>query len=310
MRLNISLSAASSILFHYTGLSSLVSIFKTNEFRLSTKLGAAGEDRGDSQLYYMSLTRSRLGSYHAKASSYGSVLIRLDGNKLSHKYKVKPIDYWGPTLNDPSRDEMEDRLVTNEPVIKNAISYFLSIDVLIDKDMFEHRLLKNEFKHQLRICLLASKKYNIPLHFYYSRKDWLLANTKNCASINIRNLFTAKPLKDNTFLDADRSNKAKYLKPKKSLINDLLESYRVINLEISPREKYFKLSLNGQSMVDGMKNDYRRNELYKDILCEVRDLRGTNSNSVKRLTTILAANKMTFESFYYELASKWKKCNF
>ena len=200
---------ATPILFHYTTLNNFIQILTSNEFKLSTTLAKSGEDGMDQRLYYLSLTRSRLGSYHTNKSSYGSVLITLDGSKLGQRFRVKPVDYWLGT-RDPNRSEMEDQLVSGKGEIKNAISYFLKIDILINKEQFIDRD-RDSFQRKIRMCLLVSKKYGIPLNFYYQKEDWLAGNTRRSVPIDIQDLFTAKPVTDDTFKYVDRSEQEKIL---------------------------------------------------------------------------------------------------
>lgn len=74
------------ILYHYTSAEGLKGILSSNSIKASE-----GEYMGQT-LYYVSFTRNR--NLHKKPDTFGVPVdyrITIDGNKLSNKYKIRPI---------------------------------------------------------------------------------------------------------------------------------------------------------------------------------------------------------------------------
>ena len=94
-------------LYHWTGLKSLYLILKSGFINPST------EDRDDFNRG-ISTTRS-------KEYSYGRfpVKIVLDGDLISHKYKIKPLNWWNNTK--ATHSEFEERIITNKAIPINYI---------------------------------------------------------------------------------------------------------------------------------------------------------------------------------------------
>ena len=123
------------IVYHFTSLENFLSIVKNNEFVLrASNLTKTSEYNKNGYYYYFSTTRGKNGNEGYGMSLEGTVRITLDGRKLSQRYKGQPFDYWGPSWKKNTQsheyDEMEDRILSNEPVIKNALDYIIRADVL------------------------------------------------------------------------------------------------------------------------------------------------------------------------------------
>lgn len=123
------------VVYHFTSLENCLSIVKDNEFVLrSSNLTKTSEYNKNGYYYYFSTTRGKSGNEGYGNTFEGTVRITLDGRKLSQRYKGQSFDYWGPSWEKNTQnhkyDEMEDRILSNEPVIKNAIDYILKIDIL------------------------------------------------------------------------------------------------------------------------------------------------------------------------------------
>ena len=95
--------------------------------------------------------------------------------------------------------------------------------------------------------------------------------------------------------------------PKRSLVNDLLEVYRVTNLRLSNREKWLKLSTNGQNMATALASEHQNKSMYRDIRDEIRENEGKRVLSISRLTSLLAGQKISLEVLYRNLSTKWKQ---
>lgn len=176
--------SASSIVYHFTFLPNAYAIIKDEQFKLSPSFIHDAESRVDKKLYYLSTTRSRHGHYH-RGNSNG-VLFTLDGDVLNQKYKSTPIDYWSSNKYNPNEDEMEDRILSDEPYIpiNNVVK---QIDILLDD---------NTKKHSRKITLfiyLYAKKNGIPVYVYTNNKD-LKMNKKS-------NALTLDEIKDTVYGD-------------------------------------------------------------------------------------------------------------
>lgn len=192
MQILISLSAKQvGTLYHYTGKAAILKILRSGKLALTTGRGMLVEHKHQSgKNYFASFTRSRFGGYHFHENGHTSVyedtsvMITVDGNKLSHHNKIVPIDYWekrGSTADDRSK-EYEERLVSNDAEIP-FLHTIQRIDFIqravhgeketygFDKGKFE---LKENDRHQRQIgsIILQLKKHKIPYAFYDSMSDW------------------------------------------------------------------------------------------------------------------------------------------
>lgn len=158
-----------SILYHYTN--SLNDILTSNTFELSNALLSNSESRflpeGNKKPYFMSFARNRSGEYR------GGELLVIDGDKLSHRYRLIPTNYYGSRMG--FSNEMEERLWSSEPFIKNAISYIKEIHLYVPEES-----LKDD-KNPLISSRIPYLK--IPVYIYTSRKDLFLMNKKKALEI-------------------------------------------------------------------------------------------------------------------------------
>lgn len=157
------LREAQSIYYHYTF--KLSDILESNVFELSNALLNSGENRFLRDFsfgpYYLSLARNPTSSYKAD-----SILV-LDGDLLSQKYKITPLNYWNSRTSD---SEMEDRLWSKNVVIPNALKYIKEIHLY----MSENHLLSRENPKIPNILKYLEK----PIYIYSNRKDLYLLNKK------------------------------------------------------------------------------------------------------------------------------------
>lgn len=158
-------------LFYTRSLSSLFSILKDNQFKLSP---IAEEFKRDMALnlgkkFYLSTARTRVSSYRLDNTHKG-VLIELDGTKLRQRYKGNSVDFFagfrGKSLPERDNYEHEDRVVTNDEYIPNAISYITRVDI------FEESYRPSE--KEISFIL---KKLNVPVYWYKNKQDWIVGNT-------------------------------------------------------------------------------------------------------------------------------------
>lgn len=86
---------ATDVVYHYTGINSALGILSSGEFKLAGTGGTEAEQQyaPPGYPYFLSLSRSKVGDYHRYVGS-GGVMFVLDGQWLSDRYPVKPVDYW------------------------------------------------------------------------------------------------------------------------------------------------------------------------------------------------------------------------
>jgi hypothetical protein len=162
----------SDIVYHYTNSNNALSILNNDEFKLApTFKNSAEADINSKKLFFLSVTRSRTGSFHATSNS--GVLFTLDGKKLGHNYKARPVDYWGPAFRQGDNHEMEDRILSNDSTIP-ALKYIKEISI-IEKDSNFDR--PEYFLSSFNIYSYA-KKHNIPVTMYRDSKSWISGNKK------------------------------------------------------------------------------------------------------------------------------------
>ena len=165
--------------YHYTNPNAILNILKTNRINLSSNLGGSADLYGGKPFF---LSFSRTGSFklgYGKKGGDAKARIVFDGNKLNTRYKSIPVDYWGVKHNSTDinyRDafEFEDRILSDKPVIDNALAYIKRIDMLImDKEdawnVNPQYLYKT--KLQYKNILLLAGQLNIPAFVYSNEKD-------------------------------------------------------------------------------------------------------------------------------------------
>lgn len=129
--------------------------------------------------YYLSFTRSKTSKtgYPANLEPHNMVRVIFDGRKLSQRYKIVPVDYFGgfkafatkawhkdPAVFDEYKDEYmkqynveaEDRLYSKTKTIKGIEKYIVGVDVNIDDSDPE----------KIEVLRGACKKRNIPFNEY------------------------------------------------------------------------------------------------------------------------------------------------
>lgn len=120
------------ILYHYTHLSNLADIVESDKFNLTFASGANEKLTKGKKMFYLSTTRTPVGEYaYPYYKNDIQILIVLDAGKLSRKYKIVPIDYWG--RQEIKRDEAEERIVSEKDEIP-ASPYIKEVRIYIPEN--------------------------------------------------------------------------------------------------------------------------------------------------------------------------------
>lgn len=206
MKLNISVSRGSKTLYHKTSTGALATILSENKFVLSPAPANESEQQfGQNEHYYLSMARLKTGSA-TLLDSHTSVMLVLDGERLGSRYKIRPVDYWGPEYRELGKNEMEDRLFTNKSEIPRAKSYIKEIHILINNDLMDDR-----YRKRLKPLFVSLIKSKIPFYVYTDRKAaGLLQKRKAVKPTEIDLVVKDKDiLRQPTYYRHDR----RYLKP-------------------------------------------------------------------------------------------------
>lgn len=169
---------ASSILYHYTSVSSAAKILRNHVFKLSNSAGNDSEasyaPRG--YPYFLSTSRTRVGDYQHFVSTSGVTFV-LNGTWFGSRYPVKPIDYWERSWehsNGTRTRESEDRVFSK----KSEIS--------LDGVTAIHVLLKEQSESSspsARFILIQAKLQGIPAYLYSDENAWRLQTTSKSISV-------------------------------------------------------------------------------------------------------------------------------
>jgi len=162
----------SNIVYHYTTMNSAIQILTGNKLIASD---SQGKDKilNKGFPYYISTTRIK----HSHIFK-SNVKIVINGEKLNHKYKSCPIDYYGgakprlyKNIHDEicimKADEAEDRILLKIPYIDNFSQYIIKIEILADDST------KRVFR-LIDVC----QENGIPLLVYKNENDFLIGNSK------------------------------------------------------------------------------------------------------------------------------------
>lgn len=181
MKTNISISATPT-LYHVTTSGRAIAILLSDRFELKPSDGTDAEEEAAKGSYYLSTTRSKLGSYTRRSIYNNSVIFVLNGTALGQKHKIKPVDYWQLTDLDPrirsERDEAEDRVLSRTPTIP-ARKYIAEIHAHIGEEGEQSRINAVRLK---RLCLLKKVK----AYFYNSTQDLLLMDTRKAVNPGLK----------------------------------------------------------------------------------------------------------------------------
>lgn len=207
--------AATSTLYHFTPIRDALKILKDNKFKLSTNILDKVEMKlqkefGFKHAYYMSTSRSKQNDYINVIKPPLIVCFTLDGNKFNDKhFKTLPVNYfYFKNPNKSYKNELEDRLVHDEPSINNFNDYITKVDI-ISKD-HGNELSEDDWNYGKDIMKFC-KDNNIDYDFYNSIKNF---NKKEATAFpktfDDNNIYLPQP-KENMDIDQETRDTIKNL---------------------------------------------------------------------------------------------------
>jgi len=200
------------VLYHYTKLPNAANIVKMNKFALAEQ-DDTGEEMFPQYKYYLSTARSTTSSYIKNKVAEDpsiAVIFVLDASRISDRgYVIKPVhDYrmLSPSgvspremsreerikeKQDTSKFELEDRILTNKPVIDNANGYIQTIHVCINNDYIDDMedFMKQPI-HGTRCVYTPNQSFSefsksgIPTYLYTDENDLLLLDQRKAKLLN------------------------------------------------------------------------------------------------------------------------------
>lgn len=295
--------SASEILFHITEHSKAVQIMEKNRFELKPADGTEAEEATSLGSYYLSTTRSKLGAYTVGKAYATSAIFVLDGTKLSHTYKVRPIDYWGTNELTPEQrtkaDEAEDRVFSRKPSIDNATKYIVEIHAHVGKAGERSRYQAVMLK---RACL----KRRVPVFFYSNVNDLIRMNKKRATTLGISDQGPAPEV-------YERSPEYQQAKMKERGLNPLMGWIELNKTPIrtKPHEDAAKLSRFGKGNYRKLQSNYSGDDL-RGLMADMHNAKSLpygdvsgERESLDKLIAILRKNRQTVKEFIAALYAKW-----
>ena len=283
---DILLERISDVVYHSTSIHNALSILDGNRFILSLVSGTSAEKQHTPKLYYLSTTRSKLGSYHRNPMGT-AIIFKLDGGKLSQKYSGNAVDYWGPEFRkiDPAKNEMEDRVFSDEPYIENAASYITEIHIYVNLDEMGRFHHNNTSLRKIRKIFLKAKQAGISTYFYDDKKSWgLQAKGK-----------AIKPTPEILGKGADLPGPA-YSRQRRKYLSGYVELYYVSD--------YDKLSKEGKKVYADITQDYF-DEAKSRLGNDLHNMKGEHEE-MKTLMAIWRKEKInSVEEYIKLLKDKW-----
>lgn len=265
---------------------------KSNEFKLTPVFHDNNQDHFfmKNRLFYLSFGRTKSSGFTLLKKTEPRVIYVLDGRKLSQKYKGITVnyDYDDTFAPDPEDRENEDRIISNKPIIPNAVSYIKEIHVAVI-------ISKTEEDHIVALESMAKSK-NIPIYFYIDDYRSFNILNKNKASTSYKSIDTV----DVDDLDLFDSNPVDI-----TILNSLLKYYE----DQKPSRIRNKLEADLKSISkSGMNyNIDAYDSILEQLTIEANTFR-RNSNYTKLLTKFskyMKQEKTTIKQFIYIIAKKF-----
>jgi len=180
--------------FHFTQLTNLVQILRTNSLRASIAFGTKSDDKlNKGKPYFVSFSttgNAKIGYGRSLAESGGKVTIVFDGDALSNLGPSSPVEYWNVN-KDPKKskidnitryDEHEERLFLDKPIIKNISRYIKEIHVYVGK-------LDDRYFEIFNECWALATKLGI---YFYPYDNESYYNHRHYKGASVENQYNAE----------------------------------------------------------------------------------------------------------------------
>jgi hypothetical protein len=285
---------ATTVLYHYTKIENAVNILKTKQFRLSSSLPQDQESslvskKHEGKQFYLSTARTPQSAFiRGRSKENNAVIFDLDGDWFNrNNYTVKPVDYFSGTEAD--KKEHEDRVISNDPIIKLNNNLVKSIHLYIGNIEYSPKLILQ--------FISDSKKYGIQLFAYYDFKAFILQNTKK--SVELRQVIN--DLKEYT--PYQQSDPDAEITPKNKIIDDknarlkLKAVYELVKAKKPEDLSDTSVQILEDAILQNPTNDLRI--LFNSIMI------APNSEYGKRLLQLVKATKIPMKDIFNKLADKW-----
>ena len=196
--------AISDVVYHITTLEKAVAILREDKFLLAFAYDDL--EARDKEFYFrMSFARTPTSGFPKFRNPHtGATVFTIDGRKLNQKYKSKQYNYWkdAQNLNQISKREAEDRLISKNEYVDEASKYILDIGIFIQNPFEDSR--KPTFKECLESLkeenidtkmdfidlILYCKEKRIPLIIYITKETLWGINKKKGIEIDLNELST------------------------------------------------------------------------------------------------------------------------
>lgn len=270
----------SSTVFHGGALQNLRSILAKNVLIASPLFTRDVESSSSNKSYFfISTARSRTSPFISSLLSQNkpAFVLQLDGDKLNQKYKGKSVNYFLNRKN----SEMEDRLFTDEQVVKNVSEFIEQISVFIPPNTQPTDMMAE-------IELVAREK-GIPIFFFTNKNDLITNNRKKAIDLGktINDIKNPEPNVPKVTKNLEaliffyENNNPNHVPPEyESYIKDLtLDNYK--NSWISDIKKELDKFYRNQEVMGFFKDIMKKEKVYS-----IDDLVNKISDKWKKLSKI------------------------
>ena len=337
---NLLIEGISPVLYHTTNAYRLESILSSDTFRLTAGIGTDAENATIKNPYFMSFARSMTSAYSQFREPYApATFMKIDGRKLSSNYSGKSVDYWFTgekrDTNYMKHNEMEDRIFSTKPEIKNATKYIDEIYIYVGEhkqtSIFDIAALMKQGKSQkeidtiryntfvtanlnpkeqiiLRKVLILAKKKNIPIFLFNNANDLKSGNKKNIIKTSDIDL-SAKSEKYGPDWYSSLNNSGwvtlipiLYYAKSKSVLNTLVKYEKKLASDL--------LDSSAMDLLDTGKDNIINSIISDQVAAVKRDIhsKATSGNRfVNQIVTVLRKERTDMKGLFYIILRKWSK---
>lgn len=181
------------IVYHFSAVGNAVGVFKDNAINASPVFGEE-EELSKGKYYFISTTSTKdpkSGFASTMKNNYiPLVCFNLNGREINNRYKSVRVDYFssledeedGNVNKETVKDEMEDRIIMNEPSLSPLSKYVIEVHVEYSEDIEGDTYLYLKKK---------ADELDVPIYFYDEEKNFASQNKQK--SIDINELLSGEP---------------------------------------------------------------------------------------------------------------------